>query len=229
MPDKLKPAGVGGHVAADGKGRVVIKALDGVSFELRDGDRVGLLGHNGSGKTTLLRVLAGIYEPSLGDIVVDGRVKPLFDLQLGMDSDQSGLENIWLRGRMLGLTDRQIKTSINDIAAFTQLENYLFMPVRTYSAGMLFRLGFAISTATFADILLLDEITSAGDAAFIESAHRRLEQFIGQAGVLVMASHNFEMLRQWCSKGLLLDHGNLVMFGSLEETIARYQELVAAR
>ena len=129
-------AAVGGDIDAGRAGKMVIKALNGVSFELHDGDRLGLLGRNGSGKSTLLRTIAGIYEPTSGEIDVRGRVTPLFDLQLGMDPDATGLENISLRGRMLNLSPRQIEDSLDDIASFTQLGDYLYMPIRTYSAGM---------------------------------------------------------------------------------------------
>ena len=220
-------AAVGGDIDAGRAGKMVIKALNGVSFELHDGDRLGLLGRNGSGKSTLLRTIAGIYEPTSGEIDVRGRVTPLFDLQLGMDPDATGLENISLRGRMLNLSPRQIEDSLDDIASFTQLGDYLYMPIRTYSAGMKVRLAFGVSTAITPEILILDEMIAAGDAAFIESVQSRLKGFIERTGILVVASHSMTMLRHWCNKGMLLDHGTLVMHGPLDEAIARYQELIA--
>lgn len=219
-------AAVGGQIGAGRAGRMVIKALNGVTFELRDGDRVGLLGRNGSGKSTLLRTIAGIYEPTGDELAVRGRVTPLFDLQLGMDPDATGLENIRLRGRMLDLSARQIEDSLDDIADFTQLGDYLYMPIRTYSAGMKVRLAFGVSTAITPEVLILDEMIAAGDAAFIESVQIRLKEFIKKTGILVVASHSMAMLRQWCNKGMLLDHGELVMQGPLEEAIARYQEII---
>jgi ABC-type polysaccharide/polyol phosphate transport system ATPase subunit len=213
---------VGGQIGTGQTGGVVIKALDGVSFELNEGDRVGVLGHNGSGKTTLLRTLAGIYEPISGEIRSTARVVPLFDLQLGMDVDATGLENIWLRSKLLGLTARQINSSIDDIAEFTELGDFLYMPIRTYSMGMMLRLAFAISTATTPEILVLDEMIGAGDATFIARANDRVKKFLTRAGILVLASHNMPMLSKWCNKGILLEHGKLAAFGPLEEVVERY-------
>jgi len=214
---------VGGQIDKGETGRVVIKALDRVSFDIHEGDRVGLLGHNGSGKTTLLRTLAGIYEPVGGAIQASGRVFPLFDLQLGMDQDATGLENIWMRGRMLGLAKQQIKDALDDIADFTELGDYLHVPIRTYSQGMMVRLAFAISTAITPEILILDEMIGAGDAAFLARADLRLKDFIARAGILVVASHSMAMLRQWCNKGMLLERGKLIAYGPLEEVIVRYE------
>jgi ABC-type polysaccharide/polyol phosphate transport system ATPase subunit len=213
---------VGGQIGKGATGRVVIKALDGVTFEIHQGDRVGLLGHNGSGKTTLLRTLAGIYEPVSGEIRVSGRAFPLFDLQLGMDPDATGIENIWMRGKLLGLSTQEIKDALDDIAEFTELGEYLYMPIRAYSAGMMLRLAFAISTAVTPEILILDEMIGAGDAAFIARAEARLKEFLARTGILVIASHAMSILRQWCNKGMLLEHGRLVAYGPLEDVIARY-------
>ena len=213
---------VGGQIGLGETGRVVVKALDGVSFEIHEGDRVGLLGHNGSGKTTLLRTLAGIYEPITGAIRTTGRVFPLFDLQLGMDQDATGVENIWMRGRMLGLSQEQIAKALDDVAEFTELGEYLQMPTRTYSAGMMLRLAFAISTAVTPEILILDEMIAAGDAAFLARADARLKTFLSRTGILILASHSIPMLRQWCNKGMLLERGKLVAFGPLEEVATRY-------
>jgi len=217
---------VGGQIGAGETGRIVVKALDGVSFEILEGDRVGLLGHNGSGKTTLLRTLAGIYEPIAGAIKTTGRVFPLFDLQIGMDLDATGMENVWMRGKMLGLTTKQIKDSLDDIVEFTELDDYLYLPMRTYSTGMALRLAFAISTAVTPEILVLDEMIGAGDAAFMAKADVRLKSFLTRTGILVIASHSMSMLRQWCNKGMLLQKGKLLLFGPLEDVLARYEKLV---
>jgi ABC-2 type transport system ATP-binding protein len=215
---------VGGEIGIEA-GRVVIKALDGISFEIHEGDRIGVLGHNGSGKTTLLRTLASIYEPVRGSMLTSGRVFPLFDLQLGMDQDATGIENIWLRGKMLGLSKQQIEGAVDDIAEFTELGDYLHMPTRSYSMGMMLRLAFAISTAVTPEILVLDEMIGAGDAAFIARADARLGNFLHRAGILVLASHNMPMLRQWCDKGMLLERGKLIEYGPLDRVIDRYEML----
>jgi ABC-2 type transport system ATP-binding protein/lipopolysaccharide transport system ATP-binding protein len=220
---------VGGQIGAGEAGRIVIKALDGVSFELFEGDRVGLLGHNGSGKTTLLRTLAGIYEPVSGAIQASGRVFPLFDLQLGMDLDATGLENIWMRGKMLGLSTNQIRDALDDIADFTELGDYLYVPIRAYSTGMALRLAFAISTAIVPEILILDEMIGAGDAAFIARADARLKAFLARTGILVIASHSMPILRQWCNKGMLLEQGKLVTFGPLEDVVSVYESKVSTK
>ena len=220
---KTRKLAVGGDIEVGHSGKTVIKALNGISFDFHEGDRVALLGHNGSGKTTLLRTLAGIYEPISGEFFSSGHAVPLFDLQLGMDPDATGMENIWLRGKMLDLTDEQIDQSMDDIASFTELGDYLFMPVRTYSQGMMLRLAFGISTAVTPDILILDEMIGAGDAAFIDRANMRLKNFIERAGIMIIASHNPAMLRQWCNKGMLLEHGKIVAFGDLEDALERYE------
>jgi ABC-2 type transport system ATP-binding protein/lipopolysaccharide transport system ATP-binding protein len=213
---------VGGQIGTGEAGRVVIKALDGVSFEIYEGDRIGLLGPNGSGKTTLLRTLAGIYEPIRGEVRTNGRVSALFDLQLGMDQDATGIENIWMRGKMLGLSTQEIGNALDDIAEFTELGDFLEMPTRTYSMGMMLRLAFAISTAITPEILVLDEMIAAGDAAFLARADARLKNFLTRTGILVLASHSMPILRQWCNKGMLLEHGKLVAYGPLEEVAAQY-------
>jgi ABC-2 type transport system ATP-binding protein len=214
---------VGGAIGTGETGRVVIKALDGVSFEIHEGDRIGLLGHNGSGKTTLLRMLAGIYEPVGGEIRTRGRVVPLFDLQLGMDIDATGIENIWMRGKLLGLSTQQIKDALDDIADFTELGEYLYMPIRAYSTGMMLRLAFAISTAIAPEILILDEMIGTGDAAFLARVNARLKSFLSKTGILVIASHSMPMLRQWCNKGMLLERGKLIAYGPLDDVVSRYE------
>lgn len=219
-----KRSNAGGQIRVSEAATYVITALDGISFEIADGDRIGVFGQNGAGKSTLLRMLAGIYEPVGGILRTTGRVYPLFDLQLGMDQEATGLENIWLRGRMLGLSNQQIKAGIADITEFTELGEFLGMPMRTYSTGMALRLAFAISTAATPEILVLDEMIGAGDAGFLAKAEARLKAFLARTGILVIASHSTAMLRQWCNKGMLLEHGKLVAYGPLESVAARYEE-----
>jgi len=223
-----KNMNVGGQIGASETGRVVVKALDGVSFEISEGDRVGLMGHNGSGKTTLLRVLAGIYEPATGVIQANGRVFPLFDLQLGMDPEATGIENIWMRGKMLNLSTKQIQDALDDVIDFTELGDYLYMPARAYSSGMALRLAFAISTAITPEILVLDEMIGAGDASFIAKADARLKTFLARTGILVIASHSMGMLRQWCNKGMLLEQGKMLAYGPFEDVASMYESKVAA-
>lgn len=203
-------------------GRVIVKALDRVSLHLQHGDRVALLGHNGAGKTTLLRVLAGVYEPTTGVVSVTGRVTALFDVTLGLDQDATGYENIFLRGTLLGIDRKQLQRAIDDIAAFTELGDYLHMPIRTYSSGMALRLAFGISTAAHPDILLMDEFFAVGDESFMKKASRRLDEFIERAGILVFASHSLDLVRRLCNKAVVMRAGRVVAIGPVDVMIASY-------
>jgi homopolymeric O-antigen transport system ATP-binding protein len=216
--------GTGGRIRSDQR-HVTITALDGVSLSLFEGDRVAIIGHNGAGKTTLLRVLAGIYEPSRGHVVTRGTVAPLFDLTLGMDPDATGLENIRLRGLLLGMPPREIARHEDDIVAFSELGDYIHMPIRTYSSGMRLRLAFAIATAREPEILLLDEMIGVGDARFFERAQKRLNRYLTRAGIVVLASHQIEILKHFCNKALLLHHGKLVGLGAIDEILESYASL----
>jgi ABC-2 type transport system ATP-binding protein len=212
----------GGRIASDSRHRVVVEALKDVSFVADRGDRLALLGHNGAGKTTLLRVLAGIYEPIRGQVIAEGRVAPLFDISLGMDLDATGYENIRIRGLYLGMTDAEISAQTGEIAEFTELGQFLHMPARTYSLGMRTRLAFGVSTSITPDILLLDEGIGAVDANFVERADARLKALIERSGVMVLASHSMSLLRRFCNKALVLEHGVVSFIGSIEEALEAY-------
>jgi ABC-2 type transport system ATP-binding protein/lipopolysaccharide transport system ATP-binding protein len=216
--------GTGGRIGADARNHVIVQALDDIRLTINHGDRLGLVGHNGSGKTTLLRVMAGIYEPTQGQVIVDGKVAPIFDLGIGMDPEASGYENIRFRGLYLGLSRAEIRSVTEEIAEFTELGSFLDMPIKTYSAGMHARLAFAISTCIKPEILLLDESIGAGDAAFLEKAKRRLVDFVAHAGILVLASHSETILREMCNKAILLEHGRVLVAGSVDEVFARYKQ-----
>jgi ABC-2 type transport system ATP-binding protein/lipopolysaccharide transport system ATP-binding protein len=204
---------------------LVANALKNISFEVRQGDRVGLVGANGSGKTTLLRVLSGVYAPTSGNIDVDGRVSPLFDVALGMSNDATGIENIRICGILWGLTHREIDEHFDDITEFTELGGYLNMPVRTYSAGMRLRLGFAIATARDPEILLLDEAIGAGDAIFMEKAFARLQNLAHRSSILIVASHAEEVIHKLCNKAIWLHRGNLMDYGDVNDVLAAYRSL----
>ena len=204
---------------------VIVKALHNITFHLKHGDRVGLIGHNGSGKSTLLRVLAGIYEPSLGCIYSEGMVSPLLDIMLGVNQESTGYENILMRGLLLGLKRKQIRDKFNEIAEFTELGEYLYAPVRTYSAGMQLRLAFAVAICIEPDILLMDEMIEVGDASFVKKAKRYLENFIDRSSILVLASHSNETIQKFCSKVIWLENGRCRFFGPVAEGIANYQKL----
>ena len=203
-------AATGGKIARDAGNRVVVRALDHVSFDIQEGDRVGLVGHNGAGKTSLLRTLSGIYEPMEGRLEVRGRVATLLDFHFGIDPEATGYENILLRGIMLGLRPRDIKARMPEIAEFTELGDYLDMPVRTYSTGMQLRLAFATSTAVAPEILLMDEWLSVGDATFSEKASLRLHDLVKRTSIMVMASHSPKLIEAVCNRIFRMEHGRIV-------------------
>ncbi len=183
-----------------------VKALSNVTLQLKDGDRLGVMGPNGAGKSTLLRTLAGVYQPTSGKIEVKGRIASLIDISLGMDSEATGYENIRMRGIMMGLSLKQIKSMEEEIADFSGLGDFLNMPIRTYSSGMHMRLGFAVSTAVDADIILMDEWLSVGDSEFILKAEKRLENFIGRSSILVIASHSEDLIQKTTNQILRLEY-----------------------
>ncbi|WP_293905335.1 ATP-binding cassette domain-containing protein [Phenylobacterium sp.] len=201
-----------------------VTALQGVNLQLKAGDRLGLIGHNGSGKTTLLRALSGAYEPDEGAIEVHGRIAALLDLSLGIDATATGYENIRLRGRIAGLSSKDIDGKMDEIAAFTGLGPFLAMPVKTYSAGMQARLAFAAATAVEADVLLMDEWIAVGDAEFQKLAHKRLLKLVERAGILVLATHEAPLLKLYCNKVMRLDGGvasEVLDIRRLDELLAR--------
>lgn len=222
LKKNLISRGSAGRFARDANDRVTVEALRDISLTVEEGDRLALIGANGAGKTTLLRVIAGIYEPEQGTVRVRGRISPMFDIGLGIDPERSGYENIRMRGLLLGLPTRIITDRLQDIAEFTELGDYLEMPVRTYSSGMMLRLAFAVATCFEPEVLLMDEWILAGDAHFIAKAQRRIDSFVGNANVLVLASHNLEVCRRWCNRGAWMDRGVLRAIGPIDDVIAQY-------
>jgi len=213
---------VGGRFETSGS-HLIVDALKDVSFEAHDGDRIALIGNNGSGKSTLLRLLSDVYPASSGRVKVVGEVSSMFDPMLGMSMDATGMENIRICGRLWGLSTAQVKGSVNDVAEFTELGDYLNVPVRTYSTGMLLRLAFAIATVRDPEILLLDEVVGVGDATFFEKAFDRLQSIIHRSQILFLASHADEILRKICNKAIWLNQGNLVQYGEFETVLAAYR------
>ena len=213
---------VGGRFAQAGT-HVVVNALRNITFQASEGDRIGIVGQNGSGKTTLLRVLSHVYPPTSGEIFVSGRVSPMFDATLGMTGDATGLENIRICGALWGLSRRQIEAGLDDIAQFTELGDYLKMPIRTYSQGMLLRLAFAIATLREPDILLLDEVIGVGDASFYEKAFARLLDLVRKSRILFVASHANSIIKQLCNKAIWLHTGKLIAYGDVDSVLAKYE------
>ncbi len=217
-----------GNVARDAFDRVTVRALGQVSFDLEDGDRLALIGGNGAGKTTLLRVLAGIFQPTQGRLFAAGRVSALLNPSVGLDPDSTGRENIILRGIYLGIHPREMRPRVDEVAAFAELGHFIDLPVRTYSAGMMIRLAFAVSTCVTTEILLMDEWLSAGDAHFLARAHQRMADFVRSSKIMVLASHSMPLVEEWCNRGILLEQGRVVASGPVRDVVARSREREAA-
>lgn len=200
----------GGRIGQDAGRHTVVRALDDLNFCFSDGERIGLVGHNGSGKTTLLRTLTGVYEPVRGRLRVRGRIASLLDVSMGLDPDATGFENIYLRGILDGLKPARIRSKVDEIADFSDLGDYLNLPVRTYSSGMMLRLAFSMSTSIEADILIMDEWLSVGDADFKAKAAQRLEMLVGNASIVVIASHEPALVQRVCTRKISLEHGKIV-------------------
>ena len=210
------------RMGEDNRHRIVVRALRDISFTLNAGDRLGLIGSNGAGKTTLLRTLAGIYEPVTGSIRVQGSLNALLDPNLGMNVNLTGRENIMLRGLYAGLDTKGIARLEEDVRRFADMDEFLELPVRIYSAGMIVRLGFALATAIRPQVLLMDEWFLAGDANFMERARTRLEDMVRGAEIMVLSSHNTEALLDWCTRVIWMEQGRIQMDGPAETILEAY-------
>ncbi|HUY90536.1 MAG TPA: ABC transporter ATP-binding protein [Pirellulales bacterium] len=206
--------------------RMQVNALRSVSFSIADGQRVGIIGHNGAGKSTLLRLLAGIYPPSGGHRCVEGRISSLFEISLGFEPEASGWENIGYRSYLQGETPRTIKDKMQPIADFSELGDFLKLPVRYYSAGMSVRLAFSIATAIEPEILLVDEVLSVGDLAFQEKARRRMREMMAKAKIIVMVSHDLSSIRKLCNRVIWMEHGAVRQIGPAGAVIDAYSDHV---
>lgn len=215
-----KQAAVGGQVLVNEAGNVGILALDNINLNLKDGDRLGIVGVNGSGKSTLLRLLAGIYPPTLGRVTVDGKVAGMYSLNLGINKEASGFENIKLKALMHGLKPKEIKEILPEIVEFSELGEFIHMPVKTYSSGMVMRLMFSTASALRPDILLLDEWISTGDKAFKEKVDERLDEMLNVTPIVVIASHNLKRIQGWATDILHLNKGKGELKRQLEASHA---------
>jgi ABC-2 type transport system ATP-binding protein len=213
---------VGGRIETTPDRHVSVMALSDITLTLNKGDRLGLVGRNGAGKSTLLRVLSGVYEPPIGKVRIEGAVSALTDMMMGMDIEATGYENIILRSVFLGISVDQAKRSVPEIEEFSELGDFMHLPMRTYSSGMMLRLAFAVTTAVTPEILIMDEVIGAGDSAFLEKAQARLNRVIGDSHILVIATHSDFMMRQFCNKAALLESGRLVMLGTVDEVLEAY-------
>jgi ABC-type polysaccharide/polyol phosphate transport system ATPase subunit len=214
----------GGIIKSDNR-LSYIKSIDGISADICDGDRVGIIGHNGAGKTTLLKVLAGIYPITTGKIEVEGVISSLFTTSPGLDMDDTGYETIFNCGMLLGISRDKREEIIEDVEDFTELGGFLNLPVRTYSAGMLTRLCFAIATSINPEILLLDEGLGAGDTRFTKKAKIRTENLIKKSSILMLASHSNSLVQELCNKAMLMDKGKLIAYGPIDIVFREYEIL----
>jgi ABC-type polysaccharide/polyol phosphate transport system ATPase subunit len=206
--------------------RMQVRALHDVNLQIGQGERVGVIGHNGAGKSTLLRLLAGIYQPSAGRVVVKGKVSSLFDIHLGFEGEANGWENIAYRSFLQGETPASVRRKKKAIAEFSELGDFLNMPVRYYSAGMMVRLAFSIATAIDPEVLLVDEVLGVGDLAFQNKARERMRQMMARAHLMVMVSHDLESIEKTCTRALWMHHGQIVRTGPCADVIAAYRASV---
>ena len=214
------PTPHGGVIVGEGRSQH-IRALDGLDFSLESGDRLGLVGGNGAGKTTLLKVLYGIFKPTSGAVDVSGRTDALFNINLGFRREATGRRNIILRGLINGWSDEEVEQRMDEIVEFSELGDFIDMPMKTYSAGMSARLAFSVATCLEPEILLMDEWIGAGDPEFQMKARNRMSDMAERAGIIVLASHNHQLLRRICNKVMKLDHGRMVHFGPAEDYFAQ--------
>lgn len=219
---KYGDSSVGGRIF-EKNGKLFLRAIDGINLEINSGDRVGIIGHNGAGKSTLLKTLAGIYKPTSGSVSINGSVAPLFNLKFGMDMELTGYENIVLRALYLGVSRKEILEKRNEIAELSDLGDFLFLPMKTYSSGMVARLAFAVSVKVNADILLLDEMIGTGDAKFIKKTSEMARGFVSSSNVLLLASHSNKVIRDICNKALVFEHGKVVDFTDVDSAIRTYK------
>ncbi len=222
LTSSILKVATGGKLDAHPDGRVLVKALTNVSFNLGEGDRVALLGHNGAGKSTLLRALGRVYVPTSGTAEIQGEVGSLIDLSLGINPEATGRENVFIRGQLLGLTKKEIATNYDDIVEFAELGDFMEMPVRTYSSGMHLRLAFAVSTVVRPEILLMDEWLSVGDADFQQKAEVRLRDLVSETKILAIATHSRALVESVCNRAIWLEHGEIKMDGPVQNVVSAY-------
>jgi lipopolysaccharide transport system ATP-binding protein len=219
---KVLQMATGGKLDADPQGHVTVRALQDINLEISEGDRVGLLGHNGAGKSTLLRVLSRAYAPSSGSAQISGTVGSLIDISLGINSEATGIENVFLRAALLGIPAAMVREKTEEIRNFSELGDFLEMPVRTYSSGMHLRLAFAVATLVTPEILLMDEWLSVGDEQFRHKAEARLKKMVDFSKILVIASHDRDLIEKTCNRAIWLEHGKIAMDGSARDVAAAY-------
>jgi lipopolysaccharide transport system ATP-binding protein len=222
LTSKILEVATGGRLDASPDGKVVVQALRNLTFSIEAGERVALVGHNGAGKSTLLRALAGVYAPTAGTTLIDGTIGSLIDVSLGINPEATGRENIYIRGRLLGFTKKEIQEKFEEIVEFSELGNFIDMPVRTYSSGMHLRLAFSVSTEVRPEILLMDEWLSVGDESFRAKSEKRLSELVEATKILVIATHTRQLVEASCNRVIWLEHGQIKMDGPVAEVAPLY-------
>jgi lipopolysaccharide transport system ATP-binding protein len=222
LTSSILKVATGGKLDADLNGRVLVKALEGISFSFHESDKVALLGHNGAGKSTMLRALGRVYSPTKGTVEIVGEIGSLIDISLGINPEATGRENVFIRGQLLGLTKKEITAKYAEIVDFAELGDFMEMPVRTYSSGMHLRLAFAVSTVVRPEILVMDEWLSVGDADFQVKAEARLRELVSDTKILVIATHSRELVEAVCNRAIWLEHGQIKMDGPVSEVSKAY-------
>lgn len=212
----------GGMIGLSDSGKTIVRSLDNVSLEIGAQERVGLIGHNGAGKSTLLRVFSRVYTPTSGKAKIEGKIGSLIDVSLGIDPEATGIENVYLRAALLGISKKDVDSQLEELIAFSELGEFINMPVRTYSSGMHMRLAFSVSTMISPDILLMDEWLSVGDQGFQKKAEERINKLIERSNILVIASHSRSLIERCCDRVLWLEHGRLIDDGRPADICSRY-------
>lgn len=203
-----------------------VHAIKDINLEIKSGERVTIIGHNGAGKSTLLKLIAGIYQPTSGTTSIKGRLSSMFELSTGFEMEQSGWDNIYLRGLMLGESPKNIKKKMKQIGEFSELGNFLNMPVKYYSSGMFMRLAFSVSTAIEPEILLLDEVVAAGDAGFISKANIRMKELMASSNIMVLVTHSMKDAIDLGNRCIWLERGRIVEDGNPEDVVNKYQQTI---
>lgn len=211
-----------GKLGNDSSGHIIVKILKNLNFELKKGDKLGIIGPNGAGKSTLLRAITGVYPPTNGKVITQGNVASLIDISLGIDHEATGRENIFLRGALLGIMKAEMKEMIDEIIEFSDLNEFIDMPVRTYSSGMHLRLAFSVSTVIKPEILIMDEWLSVGDENFKNKADTRLAKLVNSTDILVIASHSYELIKKNCNRVIWLENGEIKMDGKPDDVCSAY-------
>lgn len=200
------------------------EALKHVSFDVNKGEVVGLIGHNGAGKSTILKVISGILKPTEGSVTVRGNVAPMLELGSGFDFDMTGRENIFLNGAILGYSEEFLKSKYDEIVSFSEIGQFIDVPLRNYSSGMIARLAFSVATVVVPEVLIVDEVLSVGDTMFQEKSHKRMMELMSGGTTVLFVSHNMLQIREMCNRVVWLDHGEVKMFGETKEVCNAYEQ-----